>query len=57
MLLYGVLLILLGVGMFYYVYKFPNETEFDEGISAPNFGFYLLGILFIAIGISLLLKS
>ncbi len=45
MLLYGTLLILLGVGMFYYVYKFPNEKEFEEGISAPNFGFYLWGIL------------
>jgi hypothetical protein len=50
-LLYGVLLIISGIGMVFYTYKNPNKREFSEGIHEPDFKGYGSGLGLLTIGI------
>lgn len=55
-LVFGVIVIIVGLGLIVWTYKNPNEMNIQEakGLSSPDYQGYLIGIALIAGGITLI---
>lgn len=52
----GIACVLFGCVILYFVIKNPNKTEFSEGILAPDFSGYGIGVGLILVGIASLIS-